>query len=111
MGERPSLIDLAFAPMRIASALPRALEGLQRLPEIADSLERIADFEESLDGLAGLADSLAGLAVATQGLSALSAAVEQLERVAGELTRAVQPLQGVAQRINRFGRGLGSPAT
>ena len=106
MGDAPSLIDLAFAPMRIVAALPRALEGLQRLPEIADSLERIAEFEESLEGLAGLADSLAGLAVATQGLHALAAAVEQLERVAGDLTQAVQPLQGVAQRLNRFGRGL-----
>lgn len=111
MTDGPSLLDIALAPMRIVASLPRAIEGLQRLPDIADSLERIAEFEESLEGLAGLADSLQGLAVATQGLGALAAAVEQLERVAGDLTHAVQPLQGVAQRLNRFGRGLGSPAS
>jgi hypothetical protein len=106
-----SLIDIALGPVRFAMALPKLVEGIERLPDIADSLVRIADFEESLEGLAGLADSLAGLAVATQGLGALAAAVEQLERVAGDLTQAVQPLQGVAQRLNRFGRGLGSPTS
>ena len=84
----PSPIDIALAPIRLVAALPRVVEGLERLPEIADSLERIAAFEDSLKKLEGLAT-----------------AVAQLERVAGDLTQAVQPLQGVAQRLNRFGRG------
>lgn len=82
-----SVMEVAFAPVRLVAALPRVVEGLERLPEIADSLERIARFEDSLKKLEGLAT-----------------AVAQLERVAGDLTQAVQPLQSVAQRLNRFGR-------
>ena len=82
-----SPIDIALAPIRLVAALPRVVEGLERLPEIADSLERIAGFEDSLKRLEGLSN-----------------AVAQLERVAGDLTQAVQPLQGVAQRLSRFGR-------
>jgi hypothetical protein len=81
------LVDVAIAPVRLVIALPRIVEGLQRLPEIADSLERIAGFEESLTRLEGLSN-----------------AVAQLERVAGDLTQAVQPLQSVALRVARFGR-------
>ena len=91
MDAQPSLLDIALAPARLLVALPRIVEGLERLPDIADSLERIAAFEESLARLDGLAT-----------------AVAQLQRVAGDLTQAVQPLQGVAQRLNRFGRGSNS---
>jgi hypothetical protein len=83
-----SVMDVALAPVRLVMALPRVVEGLERLPDIADSLERIAAFEDSLKRLEGLAT-----------------AVAQLERAAGDLTQAVQPLQGVAQRLSRFGRG------
>ena len=83
-----SLFDIVLAPARLVAALPRVVEGLERLPDIADSLERIAAFEESLKGLEGLAAALA-----------------QLERVTADLTQAVQPLQGVALRLARFGRG------
>lgn len=82
-----SIVDIALGPARLVAALPRIVEGLERLPDIADSLERIARFETSLEQLAGL-----------------SQAVGQLERVAGDLTHAVQPLQSMAQRLSRFGR-------
>ena len=88
MDAQPSPLDIALAPARLVLAVPRIVAGLERLPDIADSLERIAEFEESLARLDGLAT-----------------AVAQLQRVASDLTQAVQPLQGVAQRLNKFGRG------
>ncbi|MBV9662545.1 MAG: hypothetical protein JOZ37_01170 [Actinobacteria bacterium] len=117
---RPTLplVDIALAPTRLVvevlQALPRLADGLENLGSVLAALDRIAEFEvyldriasfgRTLDQLAGLSDSLAAVAESTKGLGALTDAVDQLEHAAAELTRAVQPLQGVAQRIARIGR-------
>ena len=74
MTDRPSIVDVVLAPARLV------VDALAALPRIADGLDRL------------------------QGLDQLADTVERLERAAEELTQAVQPLHGVAQRINRFGR-------
>jgi ABC-type transporter Mla subunit MlaD len=79
-------------------------QALTKLASFEDQLERIASYGKSLEQLGGLTDTLARLVESTQGLGALADAVQQLERAAGDLTSTVQPLQGVAQRLNRFGR-------
>ena len=88
MADQPSILDVALGPPRLV------LEALQALPRIADGLDRIA----------GVSESLAQLADTLQGLDQLSETVNRLEAAAEELTRAVQPLQGVASRLNRLGR-------
>lgn|SRR5581483_5485573 len=118
------LLDLALAPVRlavdVAQAIPRVADGLENLGSVLAALDRIAGFESyldriagfgrTLDQLAGLSDSLATVAESTKGLAALADAVDQLERAAGELTHAVQPLQNVAQRLSRLGRRNDAPS-
>ena len=98
MPDQPSVIDVALAPARLVIGV------LQAIPRIADDLDRIASFQDTLDRIAGLADALAAVAETTKGMGQLAKTVVGLERAAEELARAVQPLQGVAQRLNRLGR-------
>jgi len=103
-------LDLLAVLPRLVSSLERVATFGELLERVAVPLEQIAEFQATLDQIGGFGDTLNELteirAVLDQlvpFIPALSDSIAGLERSAGQLTAAAQPLGRAVQRLPVIG--------
>lgn len=124
--DRDALARALLTPISFGmSAVSAVVELVGAIPRLIDSLERIASFGDQLDRVAVPLEQIAEFRATLDEIGTFGATLDQLvpfipqlqesigspDGAAAQLSQAVQPLQGVAQRVNRLVGGRRSEST